>query len=100
MNCKPGDLAIFVKSSAGNVGAIVEVIRPLGYSPVFDGATWSDGRFCWLVRSIGAPLKSRLGPVYVESPAPDDYLRPIRDTDGEDEMLRIVGKPVGEAVSE
>lgn len=78
MNCEPGDLAIVVATAdgdTGSIGSVVEVIR-LG--------------------DTGAESK----PGWVTSPAMDGHcrfydssLRPLRDNDGEDEILRIAGKP-------
>lgn len=46
MNCKQGDLAIYVKSKAGNEGRIVRVIRWLGSVDGLAGNDWweIDGR--------------------------------------------------------
>lgn len=85
MNCRPGDLAIIVKSVAGNEGKIVRCIRllPSGSDKkfVFDGPRWV----------IDRPVPDSIG-LEISSLA-DCALRPIRDNDGEDEMLRITGKP-------
>lgn len=84
MNCKPGDLAVIVKSSCGNEGVIVtclrlakelfSVIDPSG-SIEFNAATWEVDR----------DIRDWTGRVgrYV----PDSILRPIRDNDGQDETL-------------
>ncbi len=37
MNCKPGDLALVVRSSAGNEGKVVTCIRFLGHMPGWKG---------------------------------------------------------------
>jgi hypothetical protein len=89
LNCKQGDLAVIVRSSAGNEGKVVRCLRLVrqqrfecrltGFSEVAD--SWetdtmmfgSDGRRDCFVA--------------------DRNLRPIRDNPGEDEMLRIAGKP-------
>lgn len=99
MNCKPGDLAVIVRSNVGNEGAIVQVIKALGVEPEFGGYIWRKGvcrgQFCWLVKS-NRPLKTSAGGARwskLEIPVPDSVLRHIRDSDGEDEMLRIAGKP-------
>lgn len=80
MNCKPGDLAIIVRGSfalAQHVGKIVccsQLDNSRGF-PVwrFDPP---------LIHSDGLEI------LYIDS-----GLRPIRYNPGEDEMLRIVGKP-------
>jgi hypothetical protein len=76
MNCKPGDLAVIVRAYRFPelVGRIVTCVRL-------------------------TPHPSKLPVWETAEPLPesnwihDDQLRPIRDNDGEDEMLRIVGKP-------
>jgi hypothetical protein len=76
MNCKPGDLAVLIKSEfkPHNIGSVVKILRKAesfnGYfcwetSPVFDGGTW----------------------------VLDKNLRPIRDQDGQDETLTWAGLP-------
>lgn len=90
MNCKPGDLAVIVRSSNGNEGRFLRCIRLASYDEAsYQSIAW------WMMH----------GPVWVTDSKlpctdgsftnlyPDDRLRPIRDNDGEDEMLRIAGKP-------
>lgn len=51
MNCKPGDLAIIIKSLAKNEGKIVEVLHAAGQDPVFKGSICNRGQgFCWFVK--------------------------------------------------
>lgn len=76
MNCKEGDLAIVVKSYAGNEGKIVRCVRYIG---VVDG--WRGDDY-WVVDSILTTNTGLHGPY-----APDSFLRPIRDQDGPDETL-------------
>jgi hypothetical protein len=84
LNCRPGDLAVIVRSTAGNEGKIVRCLQlvmaagPFGFGP----------------RWITDPpvLSSWNRPV----PPLDACLRHLRDSDGEDEMLRLAGRPVGE----
>lgn len=86
MNCKQGDLAIHVGGSWGikspNLGKIVRCVRFIGEIP-----GWKDLR--WEIE--GGPIVGPKGEHLRH--AADKYLRPIRDNPGEDEMLRIVGKP-------
>ena len=81
MNCKPGDLAICVRSQVPErLGIIVEVVGPAA-----DGAIgW------WTVRVDGKPCPSPMG-----WKARDSSLRPIRPQpdDAIDEMVLIAGKP-------
>lgn len=105
LNCKQGDLAVIVNPiESVNAGVIVEVIRP-----AFAGDPMGNGKGSfqpsvpgpyWIIRSIGRPLLVRMiktGAVLMteETPCPDSRLRPLRDSDGEDEVLRLVGRPVG-----
>ena len=90
MNCKPGDLAVIVRSIHGNLGKIVRCLRFLGHQEFDDGIFCDDawlveGRFdevCFVSRRRGG-----------DATISDSDLRPIRDQPGEDEMLRIAGKP-------
>jgi len=78
MNCKQGDLAIVVKSFNGNEGKIVRCLRLASGRE----AKTSVYEFVWLVDQ---PMKwsvSGLQPY-----AADEFMRPIRDTDGQDETL-------------
>ena len=83
MNCKKGDLAFVVRK--GNEGLIVRCLSR------FDGP-WKESKYCrgWWV---DPPVPNDLGEVWPK--IADKNLRPIRDSDGEDEMLRLVGRPVG-----
>ncbi len=90
MNCKPGDLAVVVWGPS--VGAIVNVL---------ESATSDENpEPCWLCVCLQfmdawnyeVDGYSRIGPgdnVIAE----DQALRPLRGDEGEDEMLRIAGKP-------
>ena len=90
MNCKQGDIAVIVRSSGSNAGKIVRCVSlipmytfrlPEGSS--VHGPSWVvDPPVCgW----DGLPIPG----------VRDALLRSIRDSDGEDEMLRLVGRPVG-----
>ena len=86
MNCKPGDLAVIVRSADGQaVGRIVECLR-------IEGAHSELGPM-WRVKTSGKGVVTIHGTLAVFFHMPDSWLRPIRDNDGEDEILRIVGKP-------
>lgn len=92
MNCKPGELAVIVRSAAGNEGRIVEVmdsdVRGLPGSE-----SWMPAPL-WRVRSLGHPLPSDLGNSWSVFAFPDVWLRPIRNPgdDAQDETL--AWKPV------
>ena len=91
MNCKPGDLAVIISSDGGhNLGKIVRVLQ-LHWSSEYDldGARFnkSDGPR-WILEK---PIDNIEGdPLFT---FPDAALRPIRDSDGEDESLTWAGKP-------
>ena len=86
MNCKPGDLAVIVRSWAGNEGKIVRCVE-LVNSPDFEGLTFLDGPR-WL---IDRPVPLRLGGT--TKTVADSALKPIRPNDGKDETLTWAGKP-------
>lgn len=99
LNCKVGDLCIVVKDSLGkDLGKIVEVVS--------FGDNWSDegdDRFHWRCSTLGQrftctyPLGDTTdGQELVD--IPDACLRPIRDTDGEDETLSWLPSPTKEIV--
>lgn len=77
MNCKPGDLCITVRAiRPENLGTLVVVVEvDIQASRVF-------GSTAWIVDGPG-----------IGDLALDDWLRPIRDNDGEDETLTWAGKP-------
>lgn len=84
MNCKPGDLAVIVRSNQiSNIGKIVTVLR------VYPRAEQS-----WWICS-GSVLHGLYSdwPPGAEVGMYDNHMRPIRDNDGEDEMIRIAGLP-------
>lgn len=85
LNCKQGDLAFIVKSYAGNEGKVVQCLRLVagGSDWIEDGPRWEIDR--------GVPSKAG----YLVFSVADSCLRPLRDSGGEDEMLRIAGRPVG-----
>ena len=84
LNCKQGDLAVIVRSAAGNEGRIVRCVSFRGY--VTEGVIYGGAR--WNVE----PAVPRSDGGTIDHLA-DDNLRPLRNTRGEDEILRIAGKP-------
>ena len=82
LNCKPGDLAVIVGGYPTiNMGAFVTIVE---LAQTLNGGLWQ----------IKSPSRPLIGPTGLLVELVDDYcLRPIRDTDGEDEILRIAGKP-------
>lgn len=91
MNCKPGDLAIIIASSAGNEGKIVRCVRLLKandywFKPSgqrYADATWEIDR---LLPDYAGHLGNTIG---------DSQLRPIRDPseDAKDETLEWLPVP-------
>ena len=77
MRCKVGDLVVIVRTAPEFQNFIGRICRILGKSQTYPGQ-WE--------------IDIRVGNVK-EVVSPDEYLRPIRDNDGEDEMLRIAGRP-------
>lgn len=95
MNCKQGDLAVFVRSEAGNEGKIVRCVRLNGLVPywapnggVVDRWQWETDTY--VVNAFGQMVNV----------ANDDYLRPIRDPgdDAQDETLQWLDVPSKETV--
>jgi hypothetical protein len=85
MNCKPGDLAVMIRSSHPlNVGRLFEVLDKYRCDP---------GE--WRCRALSRVTDTDCGPAKagVVVWADDAGLRPIRPNEGEDEILRIAGKP-------
>lgn len=102
LNCKQGDLAIVVKSTMGNEGKIVRCLKLLeggdavetsiGGKVIFSDKDVNVG-VSWIVDNFVAAASTELFGLVSIKAAPDIALRPIRDTDGQDEMLRIAGLP-------
>jgi len=90
MNCKQGDLAIVVKAlNPKNLGKIVRCIRFLPSHVLLDPDGVLRAHDCWGLDTVLLAWDNDPTKVILDS-----YLKPLRDSDGEDEMLRIVGKPV------
>lgn len=85
MNCKQGDLALIVRSAAGNEGKIVRCVELAGSWGGYDG----DG-MRWVTEP---PVRGMRGELAY--PVLDCNMRPLRDSDGADEAMRIVGRLVG-----
>lgn len=87
MNCKPGDIAVIVQSTHGQHGALLSVEK--------DSGRRDSGHHWWLVKALQT-LRFSNGTICHAGDlgyAADANIRPLRDSDGEDEMLRIAGKP-------
>lgn len=95
--CKPGDIAIVLTKA--NLGKLVTVIRPYVAGEKVGGTVWIPRPgVMWVVEALGSPIKgvNEDGITFhTESAFGDSQLRPLRDQRGEDQMLRLTGKPQG-----
>lgn len=100
MNCKQGDLAIYVGEAVFAVefctGIKMPIVREgmifscMAPAIVMGKPGWEiDMRHVNLVWTSGRTFETDVWAIS------DDCLRPIRDSEGEDEVLRLVGRPVG-----
>lgn len=100
MNCKPGDLAIMVRSIAGNEGKIFRCLR-IATKFELDFYNFEDDDVTWV---IDAQLPTRLisgvldGAIRLAPLAKDACLRPIGDPgeDATDETLLWLPVPSAE----
>lgn len=81
LRCRPGDLAVIVRSPGAPalIGRIVRIVAPC---PVH-ARCWDTDPPVFVPWDTSMPAS-----------APDEVLRPLRDGDGDDEVLRLVGLPV------
>lgn len=92
MNCKPGDLAVIVNSE-DTPKAVGSIVRCIKYEP------GHNGRPAWIIdKNFGDRISDDGRRLIIGNWFADFCLRPIRDQDGEDEMIRIAGKPNKEKV--
>jgi hypothetical protein len=95
--CKPGDIA-FLINNLTDAGKIVNVIRLYTPEERVSGVLWNKHPGAmWIVESFGSLLSSddhqgrkHLNKLVVVR---DSDLLPIRNQRGQDEMLRLTGKP-------
>jgi hypothetical protein len=87
MNCKPGDLAVIVRGTYA-VGRIVTCVRYAGRRTFKQRHRLSEPADSW---QIDPPVPGWRGALV--NHVRDADMRPIRDNVGEDEILRIAGKP-------
>jgi len=94
LRCKPGDLAIIVSAVyvPEMIGELV-IVERLAVPGEFHARTDSDLFSTWIVRSAVEGKKLPVGwpnghtEYWLRRPLGDEYLRPIRDENGEDESL-------------
>jgi hypothetical protein len=87
LRCKVGDLAVIVKSAAGNEGKIVRVVKFVGQAPS-NHVPYND---MW---EIDRKLPTNKGNLIDQ--ISDSMLRPIQDSDLDDEALDWAGHPTKE----
>jgi hypothetical protein len=97
MNCKPGDLAVIVRSMAGNEGVVVSIVGPAHEElPGFLGclSRIPECGHLWHCRAT-RPIPADIGTSDSEFAFPDAWLRPIRDPgdDATDETLLWLPSP-------
>ena len=90
MNCKQGDLAVIVRSTCGNEGVIVQCLELVTDHVLWHGKTPVKHATCW---RVDRTLPHHFPGLIPTDVVPDDQLRPIRDSDCQDEILRLVGLP-------
>lgn len=94
LRCKPGDLAVVVRSEVGNEGKVVRVLRFLGRAKFSLGFVADD---VWLVEcpSLAGETCSWSRRIGGDACFPDARLRPIRDPgdDAQDETLQWLDVP-------
>lgn len=84
MNCKQGDLAIVVKSNAGNEGKIVTCLRLATEHDLREYKLFSDWASpVWLIDALIVNKTNGKNYPFVH----DARLRPIRPSEGQDETL-------------
>ena len=100
MNCKPGDLAVIVHpKSAGKLVSVLHAVPGLKYTlpDGYPAMANVDGKAEWVCESLGSSFTARLSSGELRyaryAGIHDQWLRPIRPTDGEDETLQWAGKP-------
>ena len=102
-NVRPGDRAILVRPrNPENQSMVVEVVREYVYPEVLPGHygphTWpaSEKGPWWVIESCGRDfvVTNSLHGKYLNrtTAARDSSLRPLRDSDSEDEMVSRVGR--------
>lgn len=90
MNCKQGDLAIVVRSYAGNEGKIVTCLKllPAGSNNYLtsDGVLWETDVELNTLNGFNEPIKKTRF-------MPDSHLRPLRGDLSEDDADLFVSSP-------
>lgn len=90
MNCKQGDIALIVRSNSGNEGRVLTCLRLASFAEVRAESLYLWRGPVWVTDAVLSCNDGGTTRLY-----PDERLKPLRDSDGEDEMLRLAGLPVG-----
>jgi hypothetical protein len=88
LNCQKGDLAVITRSEAGNRDKIVTCVKAIGPIRVLHMDDNFTVEFIWEVDRDLPRVDGKMTRLIADS-----CLRPIRGQPGEDEMLRITGRP-------
>lgn len=95
-NCRKGDVVMFKRDAFGTFGG-AKFTMPRGTFSFVLGLDWKESMFRrawhWHIEPSRLPSQDGLC-IGLVTGASDDVLKPIRPGDGEDEILRIAGKPV------
>lgn len=91
LNCSPGDLAIVVKGREDCLGKIVVCIAQIGTLEVLPV---KENKNIWKIDKSLPYFYSNLGRDVDLEYCPDEYLKPIRYQDSDDEMIALAGKPM------
>ncbi len=96
MNCRPRDIAMVVNcgcaATCNCCGQRVTTVRPgtvVRVLELLSNGEWTLEDRIWVDRAFDCGLPLRGSVVSIA----DDVLRPLRDSDGQDEILRIAGLP-------
>lgn len=82
--CKPGDLAIVIKSPSGlNLGKIFKIIKPHGIHHSFFNKPLKEGEIVWEVDGI-AKYRDCYGEIYEMPFYRDSFMQPLPDLDNEE----------------
>src|SRR5574337_462291 len=109
LNCKQGDLAVIVRSYAGNEGKVVRCPRLLGFGHIIVGRGFRVPTFVqegfkveygdktphwvWETDTTLPTINPRTGGSHTHNMLHDFQLRPLRGDEGQDETLKWAGKP-------
>ena len=99
MNCRPGDLARVVRMPNVMRAANDRFVRLTDEPAFLLGSDWTwrltePLEVVLLGNCTQGGVQFWIGETVVVTELQDEYLRPIRDQPGEDEILRIAGRPV------